>query len=509
MLQQAGGPSENSLVNSTRNARRGVDKSDRAIAKVRGDIEEKEKEIDHLRGENISLKAKEQRYVARKDAFTRQAEFLASQQLAEALTDSNREVLRVGLAYAASLGDERLRGLVDMLAPMVAPSTEQSEFDMSADDSSDSDDPGGGGSDSDDATVLDENGLIPVCGEAAIELEHLVHTREMVLLAMQKAVDNAEAAIVRRRKRALGGDEAKDEDTHGDVEMVELLPPEKVKASFAGQLEDLEIRIRRCQDAAGGVVPALYTPTYALVQQPQSQQQQRQRGDGGDGPAMAPEAGGGAEAMDGDDRHDGDEDDQQRRKPRRIDGSNSMERATGFGESAAAAAGAGEGMAAEAEGVVVPVQEKQREIERACEDLAAKSATLQHAVRANEQIIEQDRLQRQLESEGTSVEPPEVPPPVLVTIAGEVDDKDDAMDGGFSVTSGAAEAAVQACTTGDDDTGRAASGADPGDVPPPAASSVPRPSRAGMAPRLRCRWERHAATPALSEQEAARRHGPY
>ncbi len=102
MLHQAGGPSENSLVNSTRNARRGITKSDKAIDKVRNDIEEKEKEIERLRDELIGLRAKEQRYAARKDAFTRQAEFLASQQHAEALTESRREALRVARARSLS-----------------------------------------------------------------------------------------------------------------------------------------------------------------------------------------------------------------------------------------------------------------------------------------------------------------------------------------------------------------------------------------------------------------------
>ncbi len=252
LVRQAGGPTPQTLANNLRAERQNVDKSDRAIRKVREKINELESEITRMQDEILRLRTQEQRHVDRKDTAIRRSAYLASQAHAESLPSHMLESLRENLAHAQRQQDPRLQTMVAICAAMVTPSELQDSFNLAADDSSSSEDEQIGS----DTDVQGAEGRPPHAGLGQVhaELEDAIHVRDLILQAQATALSNAKAHG--NKKRLLGGDMAKNADGDGDDDMVPLLTPQQIESNFAQRLAEAEDEVQRLQAAIAEVVPA-------------------------------------------------------------------------------------------------------------------------------------------------------------------------------------------------------------------------------------------------------------
>ncbi len=242
------GATDQAVANKLKTCRGRLEKSEKAILRVRSAIEKAEQEIVAVKARIDDLRVQARAHQGRRDALADQVRHLSSQVYAAAVP-SREEELRRALERMQQIADPALQAALDLLAPMVTPAAGTlATFHIATGDTS-SDDDGDDGISIDDGAATPT--LRPLHGGAAAdsaaaeaaaelddartELQRLHHARDMEL---------QQARAATRHKRGLDDDAPEQRDDDGDCEMVAVLTKAQVEEKYAEQIGQVSLRLQ-------------------------------------------------------------------------------------------------------------------------------------------------------------------------------------------------------------------------------------------------------------------------
>ncbi len=265
ILKQAGGPPTRELHFEIKAEAERKRKARKAFEALQVKVDQAEERIQGLR-RDISGWLEEQQECKRREAVAEQRfEYLAAQQLADAMSEEKLARIReVAAAIVSGQGRDTAGPIMELVAIMVSP---PAEVNLAADDSDD------GQEEESNATRLDLEddpmGDSPPqqCGEHEDPLDRtrreLGEAKQLLSAALrhrQFAIQEAEEAQ-RKRQRTGGGGDGGCSTQQGEEEGVPPLRPEHVERMHNTQIEVLEKQVRRLEDEleelVGQTVPPL------------------------------------------------------------------------------------------------------------------------------------------------------------------------------------------------------------------------------------------------------------